>query len=1039
MKHLKKLFIGLFSLSFLAGCSENNNQDPIKHTVNFYDNNQLYLTQSVVDGECASEPEKPTKFGYSFQYWCSDEALTTPYDFSNPVKSNLSLYSSYQKLAPFYDYNEKYAPTNAPFICEQTFTENDQDIEIVLTPDNVSLNDSIGVDQVKLSGAFEDLLVSSVSISNKTVTISTTGTVKKDIGYVTFSKFASPDHVYLTAPINVNDALVPSVQVDKSSFLIDAINKDVYFSVKMENDSLKHQNSETSEQYLDKVIDGTYNYFSITEGRGVELNILAIHEDFKGFDAKIHTDGDFDYALMDTISNYVRLSISSEALVSEKNYELGFELNILQTASQIIVTEIGNNTYVGNYSIHLVGCRVSQDLRNNIKTLLTSPNNQNLFISASNATVRLETIEIKNDFEIAGKLEILTESLPSDATVSLRDIQNSESAIHPVSKLFDEIETTPRIENVKIDVGFDHEANGTVYQDEGTSYGGVKNIIQDLALHEDDEATAIDSIIFMGTTIGKISYGIGSGDYMMAADAVGKVFGMDAIRNPALLMLERIDQIMNELQEIERRIDALGQKIDDIKADLQEIGQLAYLDNFLNAYSLWNDFIRDYYTPMINQIENFSTSYYRYYYDLVMASSALNTDTTAEIKLYYDSNEKLVYPADNLTYSVDGKIIDKSKTKSIVFPELHHSLAGIRHNSGHSYRSIENDIIVDLVSYKNYTNIELEEIVKMLIFNAMKNYFSTQEKIDSFTNSFKNFCNALTASDAISSLSITPLNCFTIMLETIYNFGFEIEPDLNLVATKLSTSFYGAKKLADFVKAINSGEINISKYDDLVQDVCDELSSRRFYHSNDEHGNVYCFATNCYVQYGCDAYGILCSHGGDSHIARSSNGDTITSAPELENFSSITESSYNQIRIKLRIYNKIKGTNYSLKDYFVHIGMISPSKADLLKGIIVSINGIVRDEDVALLSYQKEKLDYYNGTDYYENYTGYEHYVNQDSFAISGKAISFDGTTSYTGLSAFIYSFYTTSIGYSFNGVLINENGFQGSYDYYFCLAPVSE
>ena len=192
------------------------------------------------------------------------------------------------------------------------------------------------------------------------------------------------------------------------------------------------------------------------------------------------------------------------------------------------------------------------------------------------------------------------------------------------------------------------------------------------------------------------------------------------------------------------------------------------------------------------------------------------------------------------------------------------------------------------------------------------------------------------------------------------------------------------------------------------------------------------------MKHSCDAYGIACSLSESAIVVRAEDGKNLNRDSKLENFSSIDELTYDLIRVKLRIYNKIKATNYSLKDYFVHLGMISPLKADLLKGIIMSINGVVTDEDYTLLTYQQEKLTFYNGTEYRKDYADYEYYLNFHPYAISGKSTTFDGQTSYSGLSAFVYV--VTSLGeihFLFNGELIEEVGLQGSYDYYFNLAPV--
>ena len=53
-------------------------------------------SQSVADGEKATEPTVPTKTGYTFVEWCSDLALTTAWDFSTDVvSSNMMLYAKW--------------------------------------------------------------------------------------------------------------------------------------------------------------------------------------------------------------------------------------------------------------------------------------------------------------------------------------------------------------------------------------------------------------------------------------------------------------------------------------------------------------------------------------------------------------------------------------------------------------------------------------------------------------------------------------------------------------------------------------------------------------------------------------------------------------------------------------------------------------------------------------------------------------------------------------------------------------------------------
>lgn len=52
-------------------------------------------SQTVESGETATEPTAPTKEGADFVYWCSDEELTTEYDFDTPVTADITLYAKW--------------------------------------------------------------------------------------------------------------------------------------------------------------------------------------------------------------------------------------------------------------------------------------------------------------------------------------------------------------------------------------------------------------------------------------------------------------------------------------------------------------------------------------------------------------------------------------------------------------------------------------------------------------------------------------------------------------------------------------------------------------------------------------------------------------------------------------------------------------------------------------------------------------------------------------------------------------------------------
>ena len=1013
-KLTNKIMPILLSITFLSGCSAKTSK------VSFYSENVLYTTQDVKVGECAVEPEKPTKLDREFQYWCTDQTLNTKYDFSTPVNSDISLYAKFTWGDVFNEYNDKYQPSNTPFTTDNHFVEGDENVTIVIKSDGVGMNVSISKEQVRFSGAFEDLTVERIINQNGIISFETKGKVKLGKGYVILARSTNEKGIYITIPFEVNEKVVPMVMMDKSKQLLNIKDSLIYFTVKSENQKISNPNQLTADEYLAKLKDAEQpesQYFTITEDEKFALEILKVHEDFTGVDMKVDYNGDFNDEAFDYIKNNLKLHVSEQVFEDGKPYEFGFDLKSPEIKSEVLLTPMKENSYLGYYKIHINGGRFSNALKTNIVRLLEDPVNKNLFFSIPEASVIVRTINFTNDFEVHGKVEIISDAPLGDVSVSLDKIMINEEEINPVINLLNDNVVSVEHSLAEVQIGYDTSTTGTIDQDLASNYGGVKSYIQDFTTKDED--TFIDDLITIGTSIGKFAYGVYSGDYAMAGDGVGKVFGIDALRNPALLMLERLQGVMDKLQEIENKIQQLGEQIEELKKQLEELGKSAYLQTFLQAHSIWSSFKSDYFAPMISEISNYTTAYYLYYYNFAMDSHP-EMHKEASITIYYNQSGKVVFPADNGIYSVDGEIIDKSKTKKFVFPELEHTLAGIRHHDGHSYREIENDFIADLVSYHVYSDEEIAEILKTLTFNAMKSYFKDQQTIDQFVNTFKNFCYALTAEDIVSSISISPLECFYLMLRTIYNFGFEIEPDMNLVAIRLTTTFYAAKKIFDFVRIINPGDIDISVYEALFTEVKNELTSGRFYKSNQEDGSVYCFASDCYVYAGTHSYAYHFGHGpedkgypDDVYVKKIIVDDLQNyNAEKLTEFTSITKEHIEVMKLKVFVYNVIKNTNYSFKGYLFKIGLIPEELYDTTWGVLTKIDGTVSGKDVYKLTLPIEtiyKVSYkYQGAEphiWLDDEDKLEDYVYKSGAlfceGIKGEWVDFESDKTYTNVACF--------------------------------------
>ncbi len=66
------------------------------HTVRFDSRGGSYVaSQTVAHGDTAREPAAPSRSGYTFAGWCTDESLETAYDFTSPVLHDLTLYAKW--------------------------------------------------------------------------------------------------------------------------------------------------------------------------------------------------------------------------------------------------------------------------------------------------------------------------------------------------------------------------------------------------------------------------------------------------------------------------------------------------------------------------------------------------------------------------------------------------------------------------------------------------------------------------------------------------------------------------------------------------------------------------------------------------------------------------------------------------------------------------------------------------------------------------------------------------------------------------------
>lgn len=890
------------------------------------------------------------------------------YSSSEPSSSSSSQ-SSVVPVDYFDGYNGDYLPTYSALKTDAQLFAHDKDVELSFEADMVSLNANLSLDKVRLFGAFEHLTLSSVSVNDNILILKTQGELVAGEGYVGLAKEATDAGVFLTAMVPVEER---EVLIDESTFRLVDDGKKIDFTIAMTNVTLLNKDNLSKKDFMSKANAHEINVFAVNLSEsGYSLEMIEIADDFTAFRLRLTLPEALNEAIAKDLLDKVKILISESYLSDGKDHEFHIDLLHFATKSKVSLYRATPEQYKGSFEIKLLSCLRTEVFAEHLGEFVLEPKNKDCIVTIPGYETSLTSLTVPDVTTIKGEFTVPTqEDLPEgDATITIGEFFYTDSSHEPVvvygasghiaKNWYDDNDIPSLTETVSYSIGEQPSTGGgtgTVTQSALQSYKSVKTTVEQNTfdvkhnLDQDDAATVINA----ATNIGMIGYGLYSGNFDSAKNGAAKLFGIASLADPSTQILSALASIYSKLLEIEAKIDSIVDQLSVIQAELEQLGQQVLLTNYLSAHSAWKAFVTDYYTPLKDAIVAYSNDYFRYYYNLVIDSYDPYEGKEPKITLNYDTEGNLAFPGRNPALSVDGKKIDKSAAKTVALPVLHHSLMGIFANNGHVYSSIENDIIVDLFSYGKYDDALIADVISTIRFNAMQGHFESAAELDAFTSTFSNFCSAFTSSEFgnVLNTTITPLDCYRIMLETVYNFGFEIEPEFNLLVVKIESTYYCARSILSLVQIINAGEFLSSRYDDLDKAVQKEFTDTRFYHSNADDKTVYCYSSAGYVTWNIEAYGIAMWLDGDYDSGWKTRG-SVTRAETYDvnnhdkpaELTSVDEASVRLMALKLKLYNNLKATAYNFGEYLCRIGIIPEDKLEQTLGVIITMGGYEDDDD----------------------------------------------------------------------------------------------
>lgn len=322
--------------------------------------------------------------------------------------------------------------------------------------------------------------------------------------------------------------------------------------------------------------------------------------------------------------------------------------------------------------------------------------------------------------------------------------------------------------------------------DRGETWDAIKAFVE---LHKG----SFDTIKTVGSAVSGVASA--ASGVMTILEIAGVVEGTDA----------KLDKIKEQIEDVQQSIAALDVKLDKIGNALSvgtadNLSATQY-NTYLTASGHWNNFVSSYVVPLTNEVSEYQTAYNAYMLNYI--ANAHNA--SGEITVYLDVNQNvtLPHPSNNMNdtnskkYSIDGTVLSSYNTCRLS-EQLEGVYGKVMQNKGRLYDGYWDDIEQEVGTIVDSNGTPMTAITKedYLLSVRMEAALYALEIANAtdILNAYVNFCNALAGQGTNAALK--PLDNYFAMLSMYYNFYREAKPDIETTLAWLGSVLIEASGIA---------------------------------------------------------------------------------------------------------------------------------------------------------------------------------------------------------------------------------------------------